>query len=225
VRSSLDFGHDRTSLVDAASSRLQNTHVVTPSCIGGRTVLYAGGVNRRILLLGAVIVGLVGVVWLTVGKGMRSRKVEQMPTAAEEKEKPGSGPAPASGPGPAALAPNQAPAPPAPPQALQRNAEVRGKITAVLDKYPDVASLRTVDCQPTGACRIEVQVEDLDNFRAPLELLQDPEGGLSGDHALMILSKPVPLGPKGGAPYLFTFQLTPPEGGVVTPSSPPRPTP
>ena len=126
-------------------------------------------------------------------------------------------------------------APPQPPQALDRDDEVRTKINAVLDKYPDVAKLKALECQPTGACQITVEVDDLDNFRAPLELLQDPESGLSGDHALMVLSKPEALGPKGTAPYLFRFALTPPEGGVVapsppaparpTPSSPPRPTP
>jgi hypothetical protein len=189
---------------------------------------------QRFLLTAAGLFGAIGLLWF-----LRSRHhtaLPKAPAAAVASGAPG-------GPGGAAAAdalkklptlPIEPPAPPQPPQALDRDDEVRTKVNAVLDKYPDVAKLKTLECQPTGACQVTVEVDDLDNFRAPLELLQDPESGLSGDHALIVLSKPEALGPKGTAPYLFHFALTPPEGGVVapspapppaTPSSPPRPTP
>jgi hypothetical protein len=172
-------------------------------------------VNRaKVLVVAAVVLGVLGIVWL-----VKTQRAERLP----EKRSDAAGAAGADvAPGVAAGGtrvqvprPDVPPPPPTPPQALDRDDEVRTKVDAVLSKYPDVASLKSIECQPTGACQIQVQVDDLDNFRAPLELLQDPESGLSGDHKLMILSKPEALGPKGTAPYIFTFQLTPPEGGVV----------
>jgi hypothetical protein len=172
--------------------------------------------RSKVLVVAGVALGALGLVWL-----VKTQRAERLP----EKAKP-AGPeaAAATEPGVApgagrvlVPAPDVPPAPPVPPQALDRDDEVRTKVDAVLSKYPDVATLKSIECQPTGACQIQVQVDDLDNFRAPLELLQDPESGLSGDHKLMILSKPEALGPKGTAPYIFTFQLTPPEGGVVKP--------
>jgi hypothetical protein len=170
--------------------------------------------RSKVLVVAAVALGVVGIAWLV--KTQRAERLPEKRTAdASTDVAPGPAEAPAAK---RVLVPahdSPPPAPPQPPQALDRDDEVRTKVDAVLAKYPDVATLKSIECQPTGACSIQVQVDDLDNFRAPLELLQDPESGLSGDHKLMILSKPEALGPKGTAPYLFTFQLTPPEGGVV----------
>ncbi len=166
------------------------------------------------LVIAVVIAGMVALVWLANGRSKHA--MPHASTAADAGSAEPTPPTPGKAPGKAPV-PSVPPVPPVPPQALDRDNEVRTKIDAVLDRYPDVATLKTLECQPTGACRIEIEVDDLSNFRAPMELLQDPESGLSGDHALMVLSKPVPLGPNGTAPYLFTFQLTPPEGGVVKP--------
>jgi hypothetical protein len=176
--------------------------------------------GRKVVAI--VIVGLVGIGAVV---GLRSRSKPSVIAAA----RPDAGTTAASASArprelvPAHDAPPSVPAPP--PQALDRDDEVQTKVAAVLDKYPDVASLKQIECQPTGACEIQILVTDLHNFRAPLELLQDPESGLSGDHKLMILSKPDELGPPGKGPWLFHFQLTPPQGGVVAPAKPAPPAP
>jgi hypothetical protein len=187
---------------------------------------------QRFVLTAVGLLAAIGLLWF-----LRSRQVHTLPKAPEATNAPTATPGGTPGtklPVIPPIGPLPDAAPPEPPQVLDRDDEVRTKVGAVLDKYPDVAKLKTIECQPTGACQITIQVDDLDNFRAPLELLQDPESGLSGDHALIVLSKPEALGPHGTAPYIFHFALTPPEGGVVapsgpspkaTPSSPPRPTP
>jgi hypothetical protein len=162
-----------------------------------------------------------GLVWMT-----RSRRPESLPAVAPEAAKtpPLPTPAPptpvAAPPAPApsvsdapnpADAPNAAGAPlPADPA---REAIVRRQLTAVLDRYPGVATVTKLECLRTGACNVEMEVRDLKDFGAPLERLQEPESGLSGDHAIMVLSKPEAVGPGGTPPYRFKFYVTPPEGG------------
>ena len=163
-----------------------------------------------------------GLVWMT-----RSRRPEELPAVAPEAAKAkvetptSSAPPPAAPPSVSDVPkPADVPSPPSPPAAPGaatdpgREVDVRRKITAVLDRYPGVATLRKLECQPTGACSVEMEVRDLNAFATPLERLQEPESGLSGDHAMMVLSKPEPIGPNGGAPFLFKFFVTPPEGGV-----------
>ena len=174
--------------------------------------------NRPLVVVVAAVAAVGIGIFALAGRG-RSKHGASAPAGAGEPGGTAATPAPVAGTpvGKLPSTPAPPPTPPPPPQALDREVEVRTKVDRVLDQYPDVAKVRNVECQPTGACKIEVEVDDLNNFRAPLELLQDPEGGLAGDHALMILSKPVPLGPNNGPPLLFTFQVTPPEGGVVKP--------
>jgi hypothetical protein len=176
-------------------------------------------VSRWIVVIVVLAVLCGGLVWMT-----RSRRPEELPAMAPEAARakvetppsPAAVPPPAAAPPPAVSDVPKAADTPSPPSGTDpgREVDVRRKITAVLDRYPGVATLRKLECQPTGACSVEMEVRDLNAFATPLERLQEPESGLSGDHAMMVLSRPEPIGPNGGAPFLFKFHVTPPEGGV-----------
>ena len=172
-------------------------------------------------IVGLVVLALVGgLVFLL------RRPREVMPSARPPAPLPTVAAPAAPAPAPAASAPRlptaatpALPAPPAPPAPdPEREEHVRGQIDAVLDRYPGVASIKKLECQRTGACEVEIEARDLASFSAPFERLQDPASGLHGDHAIILLHKPEPLGPDGTGPFRFSFHLTPPELVTVLPN-------